>query len=171
MKTRANFYLPFLFCFITLLNLRMQAQTPTDLSMHPVLDRVTEYINELEAKGDYEIVHFQCDIASPFIQREIYRNLSSGWTYSFATVTDDRIKRIRVEIETLDGESVPLTISEDGTELSSSVSFQCEETALYRILVIAEEMTGDLSSGHYGLIIYHENPYLLEERQENTVAK
>ncbi len=168
--SRYFFNVALLISFLLFYGWEARSQTQNDLTMLPILEKIGTYINDLEDKGNCEIVHFQADIGVAETERHLYRNLSKGWTYTITLLTDDRIRHLKVRIRNSDGEPVKLTPTNDEDEHPTSFSFACEATDVYRITIVPTEMEDEYLAGHYGIVLFHENPYIMMNA-ENGASK
>src|SRR5512133_1013763 len=73
-------------------------------SMMPIVNTLTDVVKAME-QSDIEIVHVEFDLLFQDGKKEIFRSLSTGYTYGFMAYGDYRINKIGIDLYKESGDS------------------------------------------------------------------
>jgi len=123
-------------------------------SMMPIVDGMNDVIKVLEEKK-LEIVHIEFDLLFQDRDKEIIRNLSAGYKYSFLAYGDYRIKQVGLNLYKEENGVWKYIKTGDVSNGATTLIIDVEETAKYKIVLIGGEFADEYKAGHYGIFIMH----------------
>jgi hypothetical protein len=137
------------------------AQTGEDLdnedgtSMMPIVNTLVDVVKAIE-QSDVEIVHIEFDLLFEDGKKEIFRNLTQGYTYGMMAYGDYRIGTVGIDLYAESEDSWEYVQSGEVTEGTMTLLYKVEETKQYKIVLRPLEFKEGYSAGHYGLVIIHD---------------
>ena len=128
-----------------------------EISMSNILELAAPIVELIEVENDQEIVRMEFDILSSSASSKItMRTLYSGWTYGICAFGDYRISDLDIKVyKDMDGEPVLLKKDDDASDVAV-VTIEPSYTGSYIIEISSYKFVEGYSSGHYGLIIFHQ---------------
>lgn len=128
-----------------------------EISMSNILELAAPIVELIEVENDQEIVHMEFDILSSSASSKItMRTLYSGCTYGICAFGDYRISDLDIKVyKDMDGEPVLLKKDDDASDVAV-VTIEPSSTGSYIIEISSYKFVEGYSSGHYGLIIFHQ---------------
>lgn len=153
----------FLFSVLLLLGVNVNAQTGAELdnsngtSMMPIIKGFEDIVKAIE-KEKVEIVHVQFDLLFKDSPRELFRNLSEGYTYGFMVYGDYRIGSVKIELYKESGSNwVYVKSGEPSDGGTMTLIAEIKETARYKVVLTPMDFTEGYTAGHFGLIVMHDS--------------
>ena len=128
-----------------------------EISMSNILELAAPIVELIEVENDQEIVRMEFDILSSSASSKItMRTLYSGWTYGICAFGDYRISDLDIKVyKDMDGEPILLKKDDDASDVAV-VTIEPSSTGSYIIEISSYKFVEGYSSGHYGLIIFHQ---------------
>lgn len=128
-----------------------------EISMSNILELAAPIVELIEVENNQEIVRMEFDILSSSASSKItMRTLYSGWTYGICAFGDYRISDLDIKVyKDMDGEPVLLKKDDDASDVAV-VTIEPSSTGRYIIEISSYKFVEGYSSGHYGLIIFHQ---------------
>jgi len=133
------------------------AYSQSETTMQDILETVTQKIAELEDEKDQEVVNITVDLLVRTTgKKQVYRNLDPSFDYKVMAIGDRRISKLNVLVykkAASDWEYV--------TEAKSSIpQFEILPTEYdqYEFTVNVDQFKGENTTGHFALLIYHQDP-------------
>jgi hypothetical protein len=124
--------------------------------MQDILETVTAKVAELEDDSNKEIVNMTFDLLVNEGKKTIWRNLDPSFTYELMVIGDRRIGKMKVTV---------YKQGKEGWEYVNEISGSIPKLKIYpadfeqyEFTVTVEEFKTGKNTGHFVLILYHENP-------------
>jgi hypothetical protein len=124
-------------------------------SMMPIVNSLTEIVKAIE-ESDVEIVHAEFDLLFDGSSKEIFRNLTTDYTYGFLAYGDYRITKIGIDLYKESGTGWEYLQSGELSDGTMTLLYKVTETARYKIILRALQMAEGYNVGHYGLVVLHD---------------
>lgn len=122
--------------------------------MSSILSNAGQYVNLIEREYGQEIVRMEFDIIHS--SKQTFRTLTDQYTYGICAFGDFRIKDIDIKVYKWVNNQWSLIEKDEDTSNVAIVTITPTSTAEYKITITAYSFNEGYSSGHYGLIVFHE---------------
>ena len=151
---KKTYYLPLFFAFILLYNSNVYTQSTT--TMLDILETVTDKVTELEDNSNKEIVNITFDLLVNTGKKTVWRNLDPSFTYDLMVIGDRRISRLKISVYKQGKEGWEYV--NEVTASSPKLKIYPTDFEQYEFTVTVDEFKTGKNTGHFALILYHENP-------------
>ena len=148
------YFAPLFFALILLYNSKLYAQSTT--TMQDILETVTNKVVELEDDNNKEVVNMTFDLIVNEGKKTVWRNLDPSFTYDLMVIGDRRISKLKVTVYK-QGASGWEYVSEF-TGSTPKLKIYPTDFEQYEFTVTVEEFKTGKNTGHFALLLYHENP-------------
>jgi len=151
----------FILCFLALIFLFSTSHYANAQISHMcsngVIEQIADWCNSIKQSG-YQVVRIESDLIFKDKPKEITRRLSKGKKYSvFAVASGDRVSDVDLFIyKKIGSDWVQIGKDDDETNLSIVNDIIPAESGDYKFIVNAYSFKGDHVSGHYALILAHD---------------
>lgn len=128
----------------------------SETTVQDILETASSKVTQLEDEKDQEVVNMTIDLLVNQGRKTITRALDPNFTYTVMVIGDRRINKINLTSYVQTGRS-----REFVNELSSSapvMTIKPDSFDLYDFIVSVDSFKGSNVTGHFALILYHEDP-------------
>ncbi len=141
--------------FIILFSAKLSL-SQSETTVQDIIETASGKVTQLEDEKNQEIVNMTIDLLVNQGQKTITRALDPNFTYTVTVLGDRRISKIKLTSFVQTGRS-----REFVSELSSTnpvMIIKPDGFDLYDFIVSVDSFKGTNITGHFALILYHEDP-------------
>ncbi len=132
------------------------AQSST--SMQDILETVTKKVVELEEQRNQEVVNMTLDLLVNQGKKSMWRNLDPSFDYDVIVIGDRRISKLRITVHKKDSQTNEWKLVDEYSAEKPQLRIDPMEFEQYEFTVTVDEFKTGESTGHFALILYHQNP-------------
>lgn len=147
-------YFALFFTFILTFNCQAYAQSTT--TMQDIMETVSSKVASLEDDNNKEIVNMTFDLLVNDGKKTVWRNLDPSFTYDLIVIGDRRIGKLKISVYKQSKDIWELVGEIAGS--SPKMKITPTEFEQYEFTVSVEEFKTGKNTGHFALLLYHENP-------------
>ncbi len=125
-------------------------------TMQDILETVTARVIDLEDESSKEIVNMTFDLLVNTGKKTVWRSLDPSFSYDLMVIGDRRISRLKVTVYK-QGKSGWEYVDEI-TSSSPKLKIYPTDFEQYEFTVTVDEFKTGKNTGHFALLLYHENP-------------
>ena len=128
----------------------------SNTTMQDILETVTSKVVELEEDKHKEIVNMTFDLLVNTGKKTVWRYLDPSFSYDMVVIGDRRISKLKVTVYKQGASGWELVDEVSG--LSPKLKIYPTDFEQYEFTVTVEEFKSGKNTGHFALLLYHENP-------------
>ncbi|MBZ0201744.1 MAG: hypothetical protein K8I03_01870, partial [Ignavibacteria bacterium] len=142
-------------CSLLLVNSNSFSQSST--TMQDIMETVNKKVVELEDQKNQEIVNMTFDLLVNQGKKTIWRYLDPAFSYDVMVIGDRRIEKLKVTVYKKD-KSGEWTFVDEYTDDKPLIRITPADFDQYEFTVTVDQFKTGNSTGHFALLLYHQNP-------------
>jgi len=154
MKISAFFTLTISLLLISAHNINGQSAT----TMQDIMDTVNKKVVELEDQKNMEIVNMTFDLLVNQGKKSVWRYLDPSFDYDVVVLGDRRINKIKLTVYKKDNPSGNWILVDEYSASQPQLRLDPQDFEQYEFTVTVDEFKTGEATGHFALILYHQNP-------------
>ena len=135
---------------------RSYSQSST--TMQDILETVSTKVVELEEQRNQEIVNMTFDLLVNTGKKTMWRYLDPAFTYDVMVLGDRRIEKLKITIYKKDNSSGDWVFVDEYTDEKPLVRIEPKDFEQYEFNVTVDKFKSGNTTGHFALLLYHQNP-------------
>lgn len=146
----------FIFCSLLFLNYNSFSQSST--TMQDILETVSAKVTELEDRKNMEVVNMTFDLLVNQGKKTMWRYLDPSFAYDVLVLCDRRISKIKLTVNRKDNTTGEWVYVDEYSAEKPQLRLTPMDFEQYEFSVTVDEFKTGNSTGHFALILYHQNP-------------
>jgi hypothetical protein len=146
--------LALIFAFILLYNGNTYSQSNT--TIQDILETVSDKVVSLEDDSHKEIVNVTIDLLVNQGKKTVWRNLDPSFSYDVMVIGDRRISKLKLTVYKQNKDTWDYVNEISGS--TPKLKITPLDFEQYEFTVTVDEFKTGKNTGHFALILYHENP-------------
>lgn len=146
----------FIICSLLFVNYNAFSQSTT--TMQDILETVSAKVTELEDQKNMEVVNMTFDLLVNQGKKTVWRYLDPSFDYDVLVLGDRRISKIKVTVNRKDNTTGEWKYVDEYSAEKPQLRLDPADFEQYEFTVSVDEFKTGNSTGHFALILYHQNP-------------
>ena len=142
----------------SLLFLNHSAFSQSSTTMLDILETVNTKVVELEEQRNQEIVNMTFDLLVNQGKKTLWRYLDPAFDYDVMVIGDRRIANIKLTVNKKDNATGEWKFVDEFSSDKPLLRLDPAAFEQYEFIVTVDEFKTGSSTGHFALILYHQNP-------------
>jgi len=138
--------------------LSQKAYTQSSTTMQGIFETVSAKVTDLEDQKNMEVVNLTFDLLVNQGKKSVWRNLDPAFDYDVLVLGDRRINKIKITVNRKDNSTGEWKYVDEYTSQKPQLRLDPAEFEQYEFTVTVDEFKTGNSTGHFALILYHQNP-------------
>jgi hypothetical protein len=126
--------------------------------MQDIFETVSAKVTELEDQKNMEVVNMTLDLLVNQGKKIVWRYLDPAFDYDVLVLGDRRIGKIKVTVNRKDNTTGEWKYVDEYSAEKPQLRLDPGEFEQYEFTVTVDEFKTGNSTGHFALILYHQNP-------------
>lgn len=139
-----------------LLNSRSYSQSAT--TMQDILETVSAKVVELEDQRNQEIVNMTFDLLVNTGKKSLWRYLDPAFDYDVMVIGDRRIEKIKVTVYKKNASTNEWEFVDEYSSDKPVIRLDPLDFEQYEFTVTVDKFKTGSTTGHFALLLYHQNP-------------
>lgn len=146
----------FILCSLVFLNRQTHSQSST--TMQDILETVSAKVIELEDQRNQEVVNMTFDLLVNTGKKTVWRYLDPSFDYDVMVIGDRRVEKLKVTVYKKDNASGEWKFVDEYTDDKPVLRIDPQEFEQYEFTVTVDKFKSGNTTGHFALLLYHQNP-------------
>ena len=146
----------FILCSLVFLNRQTFSQSST--TMQDILETVSAKVTELEDQRNQEIVNMTFDLLVNSGKKTVWRYLDPSFDYDVMVIGDRRVEKLKVTVYKKDNASGEWKFVDEYTDDKPVLRIDPQDFEQYEFTVTVDKFKSGNTTGHFALLLYHQNP-------------
>ncbi len=146
----------FILCSLVFLNRQTYSQSST--TMQDILETVSAKVIELEDQRNQEVVNMTFDLLVNTGKKTVWRYLDPSFDYDVMVIGDRRVEKLKVTVYKKDNASGEWKFVDEYTDDKPVLRIDPQEFEQYEFTVTVDKFKSGNTTGHFALLLYHQNP-------------
>ena len=139
-----------------LFNSRSYSQSAT--TMQDILETVSAKVIELEDQRNQEIVNMTFDLIVNTGKKTVWRYLDPAFDYDVMVLGDRRVEKLKITVYKKNSKTNEWEFVDEYTDDKPVIRLDPQEFEQYEFTVSIDKFKTGSTTGHFALILYHQNP-------------
>lgn len=139
-----------------LFNSRTYSQSAT--TMQDILETVSAKVIELEDQRNQEIVNMTFDLIVNTGKKTVWRYLDPAFDYDVMVLGDRRVEKLKITVYKKNSKTNEWEFVDEYTDDKPVLRLDPQEFEQYEFTVNIDKFKTGSTTGHFALILYHQNP-------------
>ncbi|MCI0449799.1 MAG: hypothetical protein L0Y79_08450 [Chlorobi bacterium] len=127
-------------------------------TMQDILETATKKVVELEDQKNMEVVNMTFDLLVNQGKKSLWRYLDPSFDYDVIVLGDRRINKIKLTVYKKDNPTGNWLLVDEYSADKPQLRLDPQDFEQYEFTVTVDEFKAGESTGHFALILYHQNP-------------
>ncbi len=139
-----------------LFNSHSYSQSAT--TMQDILETVSAKVVELEDQRNQEIVNMTFDLLVNTGKKTLWRYLDPAFDYDVMVLGDRRIEKLKVTVYKKNASTNEWEFVDEFSDEKPLIRIDPQDFEQYEFTVTVDKFKTGSSTGHFALLLYHQNP-------------
>ncbi len=135
---------------------RTYSQSAT--TMQDILETVSAKVIELEDQRNQEIVNMTFDLIVNTGKKTVWRYLDPAFDYDVMVLGDRRVEKLKITVYKKNSNTNEWEFVDEYTDDKPVIRLDPQEFEQYEFTVSIDKFKTGSTTGHFALILYHQNP-------------
>jgi len=145
-----------IFSSLFLFSPRSYSQSAT--TMQDILETVSAKVVELEDQRNQEIVNMTFDLLVNTGKKTLWRYLDPAFDYDVMVLGDRRIEKLKVTVYKKNASTNEWEFVDEFSDEKPLIRIDPQDFEQYEFTVTVDKFKTGSSTGHFALLLYHQNP-------------
>ncbi len=127
-------------------------------TMQDILETVSAKVIELEDQRNQEIVNMTFDLLVNTGKKTLWRYLDPSFDYDVMVIGDRRIENLKITVYKKNNTTGEWGFVDEYTDKNPVLRLDPQDLEQYEFTVTADKFKAGNSTGHFALLLYHQNP-------------
>lgn len=127
-------------------------------TMQDIVETATKKVVELEEQRNQEVVNMTFDLLVNQGKKSIWRNLDPSFDYDVIIIGDRRINKLKLTVHRKDNQTNEWKFVDEFSAEKPQLRLDPMDFEQYEFTVTTDEFKTGEATGHFALILYHQNP-------------
>lgn len=147
-----------LFAACTFFALGSGTYSQSSTTMLDILETVNTKVTELEEQRNQEVVNMTFDLLVNQGKKTVWRYLDPAFDYDVMVIGDRRISSIKLTVNKKDNATGEWKFVDEFSSDKPLLRLDPQAFEQYEFIVTVDEFKPGSTTGHFALILYHQNP-------------
>ncbi|NOS84787.1 MAG: hypothetical protein HOP31_06580 [Ignavibacteria bacterium] len=139
-----------------LFNSRSFSQSAT--TMQDIIETVSTKVIELEDQRNQEIVNMTFDLIVNTGKKTVWRYLDPAFDYDVMVLGDRRVEKLKITVYKKNSKTNEWEFVDEYSDDKPVIRLDPQEFEQYEFTVNIDKFKTGSTTGHFALILYHQNP-------------
>ena len=135
---------------------RSYSQSAT--TMQDILETVTTKVTELEDQRNQEVVNMTFDLIVNTGKKTMWRYLDPAFDYDVMVIGDRRVEKLKVTVYKKNAKTEAWEFVDEYTDDKPVIRIDPQDFEQYEFTVSVDKFKTGNTTGHFALLLYHQNP-------------
>ncbi len=135
---------------------RTYSQSAT--TMQDILETVSAKVIELEDQRNQEIVNMTFDLIVNTGKKTVWRYLDPAFDYDVMVLGDRRVEKLKITVYKKNSKTNEWEFVDEYTDDKPVIRLDPQEFEQYEFTVNVDKFKTGSTTGHFALLLYHQNP-------------
>jgi len=135
---------------------KLHSQSAT--TMQDILETVSAKVVELEDQRNQEIVNMTFDLLVNTGKKTLWRYLDPAFDYDVMVLGDRRIEKLKVTVYKKNASTNEWEFVDEFSDEKPLIRIDPQDFEQYEFTVTVDKFKTGSSTGHFALLLYHQNP-------------
>ena len=127
-------------------------------TMQDIMDTVSAKVIELEDQRNQEIVNMTFDLLVNTGKKTIWRYLDPAFDYDVMVLGDRRVEKLKVTVYKKNSKTNEWEFVDEYSDDKPVIRLDPQEFEQYEFTVTVDKFKTGSTTGHFALLLYHQNP-------------
>ena len=147
-----------LFAVCSFIAMSRMTYSQSSTTMLDIMETVTAKVTELEEQRNQEIVNMTFDLLVNKGKKTVWRYLDPAFDYDVLVIGDRRISNIKLTVNKKDNATGEWKLVDEFSSDKPLLRLDPQDFEQYEFVVTVDEFKPGSTTGHFALILYHQNP-------------
>lgn len=143
-------------CLVSVMSRGAYSQSST--TMLDIMETVNAKVTELEEQRNQEIVNMTFDLLVNQGKKTVWRYLDPAFDYDVMVIGDRRIASIKLTVNKKDNATGEWKLVDEFSADKPLLRLDPQDFEQYEFIVTVDGFKPGSTTGHFALILYHQNP-------------
>ena len=127
-------------------------------TMQDIMETVSAKVIELEDQRNQEIVNMTFDLLVNTGKKTIWRYLDPAFDYDVMVLGDRRVEKLKVTVYKKNSKTNEWEFVDEYSDDKPVIRLDPQEFEQYEFTVTVDKFKTGSTTGHFALLLYHQNP-------------
>jgi hypothetical protein len=138
--------------------LNSQTYSQSATTMQDILETVSAKVVELEDQRNQEIVNMTFDLIVNTGKKTVWRYLDPAFDYDVMVLGDRRVEKLKITLYKKNAKSNEWEFVDEYTDDKPVIRIDPQDFEQYEFTVTVDKFKTGNTTGHFALLLYHQNP-------------
>lgn len=153
-----KFFTILMLAVCSMLFIRANSSAQSSTTMQDIVETVNAKVVELEDTQNKEIVNITFDLLVNRGKKTVWRYLDPSFDYDVMVIGDRRIEKLKITVYKKDNATGDWKFVDEFSDEKPVLRLDPLDFEQYEFTVTADEFKTGNSTGHFALLLYHQNP-------------
>lgn len=135
-----------------------RAYSQSATTMQDILETVSARVIELEDQRNQEIVNMTFDLIVNTGKKTVWRYLDPAFDYDVMVLGDRRVEKLKITVYKKNSKTNEWEFVDEYSDDKPVIRLDPQEFEQYEFTVNVDKFKTGSTTGHFALILYHQNP-------------